>query len=354
MPGLCTTEGVAGLLEKPVGALELPLSTWTASLGRDASHAIEFVIERDASSPLSASAVQGFRDQGFLAVGGLCSAEERSWIRSRLMDLFASQAGRDEGNQFDMLGPDLKPGGAVQPQIIKPGIYAPELLRTAYFRKVSAIARQLLGPDALFSFDHSILKPAGSGTATPWHQDEAHQDDPKFQYKQVSFWMPLQDATLENGCMRYIPASNLGPLLPHRDFNNDPRIHAIECPTEHFDESAAVAMPIPAGCSILHDGRTLHSALPNRADHARLAYVLAFIGPPLPRTEPQRYAWIAGKRTAALDRGIGWRRHGGGLVLLLRRLRGLLSDPGKIRITLRKIAYVAKANWARWWGPRDS
>ena len=93
--------------------------------------------------------------------------------------------------------------------------------------------------------------------------------------------------TLHNGCMSYVPGSNLGALLPHRSFGDDPRVHAIECPGEHFDQALAQPQPVAAGTCILHAGRTLHSALPNRSDGGRLAYVLAFRGPLLPRREPQ-------------------------------------------------------------------
>lgn len=350
MPGFCAPEVVTSAVGTSPDTPEVSLGSGAlaaAAPPRVAVPETEREPSRDLSSPLRADEIREFEERGFLAIGRLCSPGELLWIRATLLDLLERQTGRDEGNQFDMLGPDLKPTGAIQPQIIKPGVYAPDLLRTKYFRGIQAIARQLLGPETQFSFDHCILKPAGSATATPWHQDEAHQDDPNFQYKQISFWMPLQEATIDNGCMRYVPGSNQGALLPHRDFRNDPRIHAIECPGEHFDESAAATLPVPAGCCILHDGRTLHSALPNRSRHARLAYVLAFTGPPVPRTEPLRYTWNAGKRTAALDRSLGWRRHGGSVVLMLRWLRGFLSDPRKIRIKLRKLRFLIHRNWSR-------
>ena len=59
-------------------------------------------------------------------------------------------------------------------------------------------------------------EPAGRGGATPWHQDEAYRADPNFAYNQVSFWIPLQHATEQNGCMQFIPGSKKGDLLTHR------------------------------------------------------------------------------------------------------------------------------------------
>ena len=304
-------------------------------------------------APLSAAEAQRFRDEGYLVVPELCDRAELQEIRSILLGLFEQRAGHAEGNQFDMLSLDRKGTEAIQPQIVKPSLYAPALLRTPHFRRVQAMARQLLGADAEFSFDHSILKPAGKAASTPWHQDEAHSPDRNFRHDQISFWMPLQDVSEENGCMRYVPGSNHGPVLPHRSLNDDPRIHALECPTRYFDESAALAQPVPAGWCILHGGRTLHSALPNRSAADRLVYVLAFRGPPIPRGEPGNFTWLETKRTAGIERNLHWRLHGGFLVLVLRWLRRVFrSDFRALQFKLQRLAHLRRARLQKWWrGP---
>lgn len=305
--------------------------------------------EHEALAPLPAVEVQRFRDDGFLVLPRLCGPDELDRIRAILRGLFEQRAGRDEGNQLDMLSPDRAGADAVQPQLVKPGLYAPELMRTPHFGRVQALARQLLGADAQFLFDHSILKPAGKLAATPWHQDEAHSDDPHFHHEQISFWMPLQDVSEQNGCMRYVPGSHRGPLLPHRSPGDDPRIHALECLAGSFDESAAVARPVAAGGCILHAGRTLHSALPNRSAADRLAYVLVFRAPPVPRSAPVHFAWLRAKRTASLERGARWRHHGGFAVLLARWLRRTLtSDLRALRVRMRHLAQLGRASLRQW------
>jgi ectoine hydroxylase-related dioxygenase (phytanoyl-CoA dioxygenase family)/SAM-dependent methyltransferase len=298
--------------------------------------------------PLSTTQVRKLHSDGFLVVQDVCDGAELALIRSVLMGLFEQQAGRAEGNQFDMLGLDRSGHDAIQPQILKPSLYAPALQGTAFFRRVQTMAEQLLGPGMRFSFDHSILKPAGKAAATPWHQDEAHGPDPQFHEAQLSFWMPLQDVDEVNGCMSYIPASHLGPLLAHRSVDGDPRIHAIECLSGTFDDRAALAQPAKAGTCILHDGRTLHCALANRSRADRLVYVLAFRGPAVPRPTPLQLAWLEGKRTARLERSRRWRNRGGSWVLLARRLRELRwSDPdtwGQPGQDLRKALY--RTLWA--------
>lgn len=287
-----------------------------------------------------------FDTQGFLVLPDLCDAAEVQAIRAILMRLFEQRAGRAEGNQFDMLGLDDETSSSIQPQIIKPSLYAPELLRTPHFLRAQAIARQLLGPDADFCFDHSILKHAGGNAVTPWHQDEAYGHDPYYRAEQLSIWMPLQDVSEDNGCLRYIPGSHRGPLLPHHSFEDKTRVQAIECPTKYFEEVAAVNTPMPAGWCVLHGGRTLHSALANGSTGDRLAYVLVFRGTAIPRSEAQPFPWLTERHPAGIDRHRHWYWHGGYRILLLRWLnRTLHADVQALRSRLRRLARRYRGSW---------
>jgi len=222
----------------------------------------------------------------------------------------------------------------VLPQIINPVNYAPELRQTQFRANALALARQLLGPTVTPAFEHAILKPAERGAATPWHQDEAFRVDPNFEYQQLSIWMPLQEATLENGCMVYIPGTNKGEVLPHRSPGSDPKVHAIEC-AGGFDPADAVPCPLPAGGATLHAGRTLHHAGPNRTELPRRAYVLGFEVPPKP-CQPRDFYWNRDKQTASLDRKRAWRRKGGILVEAARRFRGAWRSPARLLFEFRR------------------
>ena len=290
---------------------------------------------------LSPASLRQYADSGFVVIPQLCSARDMDEIRAILVRFFKRRVGRDEGQQFDMLGLDVDAGAAVQPQIIKPSAFAPELLRTEYFRQLARAARQLLGQDAQFSFDHSILKPAHSAAATPWHQDEAHHNHEYLRYRQVSFWMPLQDTPVEGGCMRYIPGSDRGPLLPHHWLNDDPRVHALECRAEFVDESLAVARPVTAGSCIAHDGRTLHSAWPNVSAVDRFTYIVAFTALPV-IARHERAVTLGSSDTANMRRRTRWLKRGGFLVYATRRLRqGLRSSPGALWLKVRLLVRAA-------------
>jgi ectoine hydroxylase-related dioxygenase (phytanoyl-CoA dioxygenase family) len=244
---------------------------------------------------LSPEQVAFFHREGYLAIDAITTPEEIAVLREVYDRIFAARAGRESGDQFDLAGTDEEGKEASLPQILSPSKYAPELTDTLYRANALAISRQLLGDEADFQGDHAILKPARHGAPTPWHQDEAYWNA-ALEYNSLSVWMPLQEATLENGCMHFIPGSHRLEVQPHHSINNDPRIHGLEA--DHVDASTAVACPLPAGGATFHLSRTYHYAGANNSDIPRRAYILAFGTKALKRTEPRSFPWMDAKQTA--------------------------------------------------------
>ena len=285
---------------------------------------------------LTREQIVAFQDQGFLALPQISPPHEVEALGPLFSTLFAKKAGRGEGAHYDLVGPDDDHAAARLPSISNPVNFAPALRNLEYRRNAYAIARQLLGPQVTPAFEHAILKPPWEGAATPWHQDEAYRVDPTFDYKQISFWMPLAAANLDNGCMHYIPRSHRGPVLPHRSFMDDPRVHAIECVGD-FSIEQAQACPLPAGGAVVHDGRTLHYAGPNRTAVPRCAYILAFELPPKALAEPRDFHWNRLRQPPNQRRRSAWRRRGGILIEALRKLRlGMLNSPQRILFEARR------------------
>src|SRR2546422_9486505 len=119
---------------------------------------------------------------------------------------------------------------------------APRVRGTLAFARCGALAEQLLRCRALHTgYDHAILKPPHNERATPWHQDQAYTED-RGPLCGVHFWIPMHEATVEMGCMHFIPGSHLGEVGPHR---RRASAHVMEAET--VATSAAVACPLPAG-----------------------------------------------------------------------------------------------------------
>ena len=136
-------------------------------------------------------------------------------------------------------------------------------------------ASQLLGKKSVrFWHDQLFYKPAKKGGVVAWHQDYSYWTRTK-PIAHLTCWCALDDATVENGCLQYIPGSHQWGLLPKpviagelqgiRDFLNDEQRSRFEHP---------VMTPVKAGEAIFHHPLTLHGSGENKSNQPRRAFVI--------------------------------------------------------------------------------
>jgi ectoine hydroxylase-related dioxygenase (phytanoyl-CoA dioxygenase family) len=95
----------------------------------------------------------------------------------------------------------------------------------------------------------------------------------------VTCWIGLDDATLENGCVHYVPGSHRWGLLPRISLTKD-----MDAVKSFLEPDQAVAfrpepMVVKAGECLFHDAHTVHGSYANRADTPRRGVVLNFMKP---------------------------------------------------------------------------
>jgi len=213
---------------------------------------------------LTEGEVEQFRSRGFARVSRpIVRATEVAEVRAKLDALFAKATELPPGHLHDL---NASGGGRVNPEIVEAGVLDPSLLRTAAYKRCRSIAEQVLGGRVLLDFDHAIFKPARCGGATGWHQDLAFNEGADRPFATV--WLALAPATVENGCMQFIPGRP--SLLPHERVGRD-GLQAVA-----VDEGAAEACELPAGGVTVHDQHTLHTTGPNDSDLVRAAWILKF------------------------------------------------------------------------------
>jgi hypothetical protein len=258
----------------------------------------------DSEPHVSEDQLVALRRDGFLLVEGLSSDEEIASLRTLFDRMFSERRGWDAGDLFDMIGPDSPEQELALPQLLRPTQYEPLLRLTRLASSARSIAEQILGPKLENDLEHAISKPPFNGAATPWHQDDAFHRKGSGVPESISIWMPLQDVTVESGCMRYIRGSNLGPLYPHRSPHNDPRIHGLET-ISLPDLTNCVAVPMRAGDAVIHLSRTLHGAGSNTSDQPRLAYILGYsVRARRDQFLTRDYPWNLEKQTAREQRAL--------------------------------------------------
>ena len=213
-----------------------------------------------------------------------------TWLNNIYDGVSIEDSSEVQGRSSDLTESHAQNGREMLTQVLSPEAQFPELRETIYFQNAQRIAAKLLDVEIenISGGGHMIQKPAYCGSETPWHQDEAYWD-PEILPHSLSVWLPLDPATIESGCLQFIPKSHKGQVHWHRYVNNDPLRHGLV--TDDVDTSQAVACPIPVGGVTFHHCRTLHYSAPNITAQARRAYILVFSDSPKKQNIPKQRPW---------------------------------------------------------------
>lgn len=277
-------------------------------------------VERAVKEPqLSTEQLDRFDENGFLVIRDFVAPADLKETREKLIRLFDDRAGYDRGALYDLVSSKGEPDRI--PQLMFPSNFDRSLKDAEVHKAALALARKVLGPEARPSFEYAIRKHSKGGP-TPWHQDEAFKKNMTAGTREIAIWIPMQPATEQNGCLRYIPGSQKGELLTHSN-GDDVTSHALQC--KPADADRAVYAPVPLGGCVFHDMRTIHGGGPNVSDGERLAYILLFetagTGP-----EAETFSWLKEKEDPADVRHNEWLRRGGWIAESFRMIkRGELS-----------------------------
>jgi hypothetical protein len=134
----------------------------------------------------------------------------------------------------------------------------------------------VIGPDILVWTSTFFIKEPHSPTYAAWHQDGTYFGlEP---HEQVCAWVALTDATAEAGCMEQLSFHGAPRQYRHAALGIAHSINrAGQTITEPFDDSAPVAMALPAGSFSLHHELAVHRSAANRAAHRRVGIGLNYI-----------------------------------------------------------------------------
>lgn len=152
------------------------------------------------------------------------------------------------------------------------------------------VVEQFVGPEIWLSpVGHTRVKvpqdvaPADHGRfgTTAWHQDNgvllAEADDLDI----LTVWIPLREATIENGCLCVVPTPRQAELIEHCG-------EGVGILPSSMPEAAPVALPMRPGSVLMLHQRTVHASLPNlTADEIRISMDLRYQSAGRPSGRPQ-------------------------------------------------------------------
>ncbi|MCG9127792.1 phytanoyl-CoA dioxygenase family protein [Candidatus Poribacteria bacterium] len=220
---------------------------------------------------IDTSALQrDFNNTGFAIVPNLFSRDEAQRLKHECIDILTAVK-EETGNE---IGHGVYVGLAARSPVFQDAVGDGRLLD---------VLEKILAPNIEFLSDKVVFKSEDMTFASPWHQDwhywhGAHK---------FSIWVALDDATVENGCLKLFPGSHKSAIVHDGDasdgngFGNRLRPDAI-------DESLAVTAEVEAGGAVFFHDLTLHSSHPNLSGAERWVWIPTYRDA---KAEDNDYPW---------------------------------------------------------------
>lgn len=141
------------------------------------------------------------------------------------------------------------------------------------------MVESILGPDLLVWSAELFIKEARTDKIVSWHQDLTYWGLGA-DAEQVTAWIAISPATVESGCMRFVPQSHRQDIQPHNDTFSDNNLlsRGQEIAVE-VDESSAVDITLQPGEMSLHHGRMFHASGPNVSNDRRIGIAIRYVTP---------------------------------------------------------------------------
>ena len=230
------------------------------------------------SKVLTQAAMDQYRERGYYFPIPVLDAAEVSTLRGQLEAFEAAQGHPIQGAQRSKSHLLFK--------------WLDDLMRDA---RILDPVEDLIGPDILCWNSIFWIKEAHSPSFVSWHQDLKYWgldcDD------LVTAWVALSPASVASGCMRVLPGSHRGEMLPHDDVYDPENMltRGQEIAIE-VDENAAVTMALRPGQMSIHNVRLAHASGPNDSGDRRIGVSFHYM--------PTRSRQLVGEwDSAALVRG---------------------------------------------------
>ncbi|TDE45899.1 phytanoyl-CoA dioxygenase family protein [Flavobacterium rhamnosiphilum] len=228
---------------------------------------------------LTEKEIQSYQENGFILIENFLSTEELEDWRSVVMHAVKERSGQK------MPGKDLKTGesdginedteyfGKVFDQLLNLWQTDEGVKKLMLDERIGKMAAQLSGSEGIRIWHDQALFKRPWANPTSWHLDT-----PFWSFsdrRALSIWVALDDATLENGCLFFIPGSYKQTTFENAGIgkNMDNMFEVYP----QFIKVNSVAVPMKAGSCSFHNGLTIHGANANMTSGYRRAMTCAYM-----------------------------------------------------------------------------
>lgn len=224
---------------------------------------------------LSQDQIDHYQSQGFLVVEGFLDQKEMADWRVQVEEAVHERLSAPKTDGWDLTN-QADPENyyaRVFTQCVKLADTHKGVRRLIFDERIGEMAGLLAGVDGIRVWhDQALIKPP-YGNPTGWHLD-----NPYWSFSSpdaLSIWVALDDATLENGCLYYLPGTHLSGRTENVGIGQN--LGDLFRVYPDWLEITSVACPCPAGSAVFHNGLTAHGAGANMTNRPRRAMTCAFM-----------------------------------------------------------------------------
>ncbi|HCK10033.1 MAG: hypothetical protein CME21_01505 [Gemmatimonadetes bacterium] len=205
------------------------------------------------------------------------AAELRGIIKNQV--LLPEPDGRPETDPMDPMGNSPAERSARFRKLSNFCITAPHIWHTVHCGEpILRMAKHHLGHDVIVKFNSVFVKPARTGSATPWHQDNGLWRDGET--APYNFWMALDPATKMNGCLQFAPGTHKGDIVQHVLYEDS--IHG-ELPrnlvVDQIEQTGVHHVELEPGDVVAWHSSLWHYSPPNPSEQSRIGVAGVYTNP---------------------------------------------------------------------------
>jgi phytanoyl-CoA hydroxylase len=139
--------------------------------------------------------------------------------------------------------------------------------------RLGKMAAELAGVEGIRIWHDQALIKQPWGNPTGWHLDNPYWSF--FSRDAISIWVALDDATLHNGCLYFIPGSHKSATFDNAGIGQN--IGDLFKVYSQWSTLEAVPAPMKAGSCSFHNGLVAHGAGANMTPRSRRAMTCAYL-----------------------------------------------------------------------------
>lgn len=231
------------------------------------------------NTTLTPQQIASYQNDGFIVIENFLNAEELEMWRSAVTEAVEQRKGQKmpgkaiKVGEDDGINNDAEYFNKVFDQMINLWQTNEKVKQLMLNPKIGEMAARLAGVDGIRIWHDQALIKKPWANPTSWHLDT-----PFWSFsdrRALSIWVALDDATLENGCLFFIPGSQKETSFDNPGIGKN--MDAIFATYPSFLTSKSVAAPMKAGSCSFHNGLTIHGAHANMTPGQRRAMTCAYM-----------------------------------------------------------------------------